>query len=63
MASAYYFLTPIFGLGLAAILLGEPFGPRDIIGLAAVAVGIALIGRPTASAHVSIGITSLSSEE
>jgi len=63
VASAYYFLTPIFGLGLAAILLGEPFGPRDIIGLAAVAVGIALIGRPTASAHVSIGITSLSSEE
>ncbi|MCA1724666.1 MAG: DMT family transporter [Thermomicrobia bacterium] len=48
VASAYYFLTPIFGLGLAALLLGEPFGPRDLIGLAAVAVGIALIGRPAA---------------
>ena len=43
--SSYYFLTPIFGLGLAALLLGEPFGPRDGIGLVAVAAGIALINR------------------
>lgn len=49
VASAYYFLTPIFGLGLAALLLGEPVGPRDLLGLAAIAVGIALIGRPVAS--------------
>jgi drug/metabolite transporter (DMT)-like permease len=33
---------------LAAILLGEPFGVRDGIGLVAVAAGIALINRPTA---------------
>lgn len=46
VASAYYFLTPIFGLGLAALLLGEPFGLRDAIGLVAVATGIALINRP-----------------
>lgn len=46
VASAYYFLTPVFGLGLAALLLGEPVGPRDLIGLVAIAVGIALIGRP-----------------
>jgi len=46
VVSAYYFLTPIFGLALAALLLGEPFGARDLVGLAAVAVGIALIGRP-----------------
>jgi drug/metabolite transporter (DMT)-like permease len=45
--SAYYFLTPIAGLALAALLLGEPFGPRDALGLVAVAAGIALINRPT----------------
>ncbi|GAC1698037.1 MAG: DMT family transporter [Ktedonobacteraceae bacterium] len=44
--SAYYFLTPIFGLALAALLLGEPFGLRDAFGLVAVATGIALINRP-----------------
>ncbi|MDQ2783638.1 MAG: EamA family transporter [Chloroflexota bacterium] len=63
VASAYYFLTPIFGLGLAALLLGEPFGPRDLIGLAAVAVGIALIGRPPAPAHATIRVMPLSREE
>ena len=45
VASSYYFLTPIFGLGLAALLLGEPIGPRDGLGLLAVAGGIALISR------------------
>jgi drug/metabolite transporter (DMT)-like permease len=45
VASAYYFLTPIFGLGLAAVLLGESVGPRDLLGLVAVAVGIVLINR------------------
>lgn len=45
--SSYYFLTPIFGLALAAILLGEPFGLRDALGLVGVASGIALINRPT----------------
>jgi drug/metabolite transporter (DMT)-like permease len=45
VASSYYFLTPIFGLGLAALLLGEPIGPRDALGLLAVAGGIALISR------------------
>jgi len=45
VASSYYFLTPIFGLGLAALLLGEPVGARDALGLVAVAGGIALINR------------------
>lgn len=45
--SSYYFLTPIAGLALAAILLGEPFGLREMFGLVAVASGIALINRPT----------------
>jgi drug/metabolite transporter (DMT)-like permease len=48
VVSAYYFLTPIFGLLLAAILLGESFTVRDGLGLIAVAAGIALINRPTA---------------
>src|SRR5207248_5826358 len=47
VVSAYYFLTPIFGLGLAALLLGEPFGSRDALGLVAVAAGIFLISRPS----------------
>ncbi len=53
VASAYYFLTPIFGLGLAALLLGEPVGPRDLLGLAAVAAGIALINRTPSPAPVA----------
>jgi len=43
--SAYYFLTPVFGLALAALLLHEPVGPRDLGGLAAIALGIALVQR------------------
>jgi drug/metabolite transporter (DMT)-like permease len=43
--SAYYFLTPVFGLGLAALLLHEPVGVRDLGGLAAIAAGIALVQR------------------
>ncbi len=45
VVSSYYFLTPIAGLALAALLLGEPFGLRDGLGLIAVALGIALINR------------------
>ncbi len=41
--SAYYFLTPIFGLALGALLLGEPVRPLDGLGLAAVAAGIILV--------------------
>ena len=43
--SAYYFLTPVFGLALAALLLHEPFGARDLGGLAAIALGISLVQR------------------
>ena len=48
VVSAYFFLTPLFGIGLAALLLGEPFSARDGLGLGAVAVGIFLISRPAA---------------
>jgi drug/metabolite transporter (DMT)-like permease len=46
VVSAYFFLTPLFGIGLAALLLGEPFSARDGMGLLAVAAGIFLISRP-----------------
>jgi drug/metabolite transporter (DMT)-like permease len=43
--SAYYFLTPVFGLAFAAILLHEPVYWRDALGLLAVAAGITLVQR------------------
>jgi drug/metabolite transporter (DMT)-like permease len=43
--SAYYFLTPVFGLALAALLLHEPVSLRDIGGLVAIAAGISLVQR------------------
>ncbi len=43
--SAYYFLTPVFGLALAALLLHEPVGLRDVGGLAAITLGISLAQR------------------
>jgi len=43
--SAFYFLTPIFGLGFGALLLGESVGLGDAVGLAAVALGIVLVQR------------------
>jgi drug/metabolite transporter (DMT)-like permease len=44
-ASAYFFLNPIFGLFFGALLLGEPLGPVDFVGSAAVGVGIYLVQR------------------
>jgi drug/metabolite transporter (DMT)-like permease len=43
--SAFYFLTPIFGLAFGALLLGETIGPGDAVGLVAVAIGILLVQR------------------
>ena len=43
--SAYYFLTPVFGLALSALLLHEPVGVHDLGGLAAIALGISLVQR------------------
>lgn len=43
--SAYYFLTPVFGLAFSALLLHEPVGLRDLGGLSAIALGIALVQR------------------
>ena len=48
--SAYYFLTPVFGLAIAAVMLGEPVFWRDAGGLAAIVAGISLVQRPAAAA-------------
>ena len=43
--SAFYFLTPVFGLAIAFLILHEPVGVRDLGGLAAIALGIFLVQR------------------
>ncbi|HZG69037.1 MAG TPA: DMT family transporter [Herpetosiphonaceae bacterium] len=43
--SAYFFLTPIIGLAISAVLLGDHFGLRESIGLMAVGGGIFLVNR------------------
>jgi len=43
--SAFYFLTPVFGLALGALLLREPVGVHDLFGLVAIALGIFLVQR------------------
>jgi drug/metabolite transporter (DMT)-like permease len=45
VVSAYYFLTPVFGLALGAVLLREHVGWTDLGGLIAIAGGIALVQR------------------
>ena len=42
--SAYYFLSPVFGL-LVASFFGEALNVRDLGGLAAIALGIAIVQR------------------
>ncbi len=43
--SAYFFLTPIFGLLVSAALLNEPLAPSDGLGLAIIAAGLWLVAR------------------
>jgi drug/metabolite transporter (DMT)-like permease len=44
--SAYIFLTPLFGVFLSWLLLGDPITPPLLAGLLLVASGIALVNRP-----------------
>lgn len=39
-AATFHFLNPFFGVAIAALLLGERLGPRDVIGVAIIAAGI-----------------------
>ncbi|HEY4440516.1 MAG TPA: DMT family transporter [Candidatus Elarobacter sp.] len=43
--TAYFFLTPVFGLVISAVLLHEAIGPRDLGGLLAIVAGITLVQR------------------
>jgi drug/metabolite transporter (DMT)-like permease len=43
--AAFTLLTPVFGLLLGALLLGEPITPRLIVALVTVAGGIVLVNR------------------
>ncbi len=39
-AAVFHFLTPFFGVATAAVLLGEALGPRDVLGVAVIMLGI-----------------------
>jgi drug/metabolite transporter (DMT)-like permease len=39
-AATFHFLNPFFGVAIAAVLLGEELGPRDVLGVAIIAAGI-----------------------
>jgi drug/metabolite transporter (DMT)-like permease len=43
--SAFYFLTPVFGLFFGAALLNETVVPTDAVGLLAIALGIVIVQR------------------
>ncbi|MDQ7079649.1 MAG: DMT family transporter [Paracoccaceae bacterium] len=51
-AAAYHFLNPFFGVAIAAALLGEPIGLRDLLGVAIITAGIwaVQVSRRTAPA-------------
>ena len=42
-AAAFHFLNPAFGVGIVAALLGEPFGPRDLVGVGVTTLGILMV--------------------
>jgi len=39
-AATFHFLNPVFGVAIAALLLGERLGPLDVVGVLIVTVGI-----------------------
>ncbi len=43
--AAFSFLTPLFGVAAAGLLLGEPVTPMLLVGLACVGVGLRLVNR------------------
>lgn len=44
-AATYHFLSPVFGVAIAALLLGERFGASDVLGAGIVALGILMVQR------------------
>lgn len=47
--SAWYFLTPVFGLLLGAAILGERLRSLDAVGLVVIALGLVLVTREPAT--------------
>jgi drug/metabolite transporter (DMT)-like permease len=45
-AAVFLNVTPLVGIGFAALLLGEPIGPWQISGVMLVLSGVALTSRP-----------------
>ncbi len=39
-AATFHFLNPFLGVAVAAVLLGEPLGPQDLLGVAIITLGI-----------------------
>ncbi|MEM9199495.1 MAG: DMT family transporter, partial [Pseudomonadota bacterium] len=44
-AASFHFLNPFLGVAVAALVLGEPLGLRDALGVAIVAAGILAVQR------------------
>lgn len=44
--SVFSFLTPMFGVAFGVLLLGEPIGPRFVVGALGVLAGIVLVNAP-----------------
>lgn len=55
-AATFHFLTPFFGVAVAALLLGEQLGAGDVIGVAIIMAGILAVqlskGRPSTTPPV-----------
>ncbi|MEQ9812429.1 MAG: DMT family transporter [Azospirillaceae bacterium] len=47
-ASSFHFFNPVFGVGAAFLVLGEPVGWGDAVGVVLVAVGILVVNRARA---------------
>lgn len=45
--SSFTFLTPAFGVLGAAVVLNEPLGPRIIVALVLIAIGLIVVNRPS----------------
>jgi len=48
--ASFTLLTPVFGLAMGALLLGEPITLRLVLALLTVTAGIVIVNRPTANA-------------
>jgi drug/metabolite transporter (DMT)-like permease len=46
-------VEPITGVALAALLLGQPFGPPELLGGAGILVGAMLAQRPATPARAT----------